>query len=140
MKYITILLAFLVMLSSSVAAQQSTLANAHIKCFANMTRYLFTVEMRKENPVLEQQRQRHEELSVEIGRKELNGSNFKFGVDYHLGSVREMVWGYQDIKLNCDDADAKSCDYEDWATHSVEEMSAIALKFYKRENCKLLLK
>ena len=141
MKHLTIILAFLMMLSSSVAAQVSTLANAHVKCFANMTHQLSSVDMRNENPLLEQQRQRHEELFMQIARKDLQSSNFTFGVDHYLGGYEQRVFDGQSAILYCDDeTEILHCDYEDWATYDIEEMSAIGLKFYERENCKLLLK
>ena len=84
-KNLTVLVAFLMCLSTQGNAQVSDEARAHIKCFANLTQGLFTVEMRKANPSLERQRQRHEELFMQIGRQNLKGSNFKFSIDHYLG-------------------------------------------------------
>ena len=139
MNRLTIIIAFLMTLSSPVAAQVSSLANAHVKCFANMTQGLFTVDIRNENPLLEQQRQRHEELFMQIARKDLQSSNFTFGVDHYLGGYEQRVFDGQMQKLNCDNENQYShC--SDWASKDYGELSAIGMKFYKRENCKLLLK
>tara|TARA_R110002050_G_scaffold138025_1_gene261759 strand:- start:50 stop:442 length:393 start_codon:yes stop_codon:yes gene_type:complete len=129
------------MLSSPVAAQVSTLARAHIKCFANMTHHLQTVDMRNRFTRLEQQRQRHEELFMEIARNDLKDTNQKFSIDHFLGGYEQRVFDGQSAILYCDDEKKLlHCDYEDWASHNMKEMSAIGLKYYERENCKLLLK
>ena len=139
LKNLTVLVAFLMCLSTQVNAQVSDEARAHIKCFANLTQGLFTPEMRKANPSLERQRQRHEELFMQIGRQNLKGSNFKFGVDHYLGGYEQRVFDGQTDKLRCDNPNHYGpC--TDWVTHSVELLSAIGMKFYERENCRILLK
>ena len=139
MKHFTILIAFLMCLSTQGNAQVSDEARAHIKCFANLTQGLFTVEMRKANPSLELQRQRHEELFMQIGRRNLKGSNFKFGVDHYLGGYQQRVFDGQTDKLRCDNPSHYGpC--TDWLTKSEELLSAIGMKFYERENCRILLK
>ena len=138
-KHLTILLAFLLGLSTQGNAQVSDEARAHIKCFANLTQGLFTVEMRKANPSLERQRQMHEELFIQIGRRNLKGSNFKFGVDHYLGGYEQRVFDGQTDKLRCDNPSHYGpC--TDWLTKSEELLSAIGMKFYERENCRILLK
>ena len=138
-KNLTVLVAFLMCLSTQGNAQVSDEARAHIKCFANLTQGLFTVEMRKANPSLERQRQRHEELFMQIGRQNLKVSNFKFGVDHYLGGYQQRVFDGQTDKLNCDNPNHYGpC--TDWVTNSVELLSAIGMKFYERENCRILLK
>ena len=139
MKHFTILIAFLMCLSTQGNAQVSDEARAHIKCFANLSQGLFTVEMRKANPSLERQRQRHEELFMQISRQNLIGSNFKFGVDHYLGGYQQRVYDGQTDKLLCDNPSHYGpC--TDWVTNSVELLSAIGMKFYERENCGLLIK
>jgi len=131
-------LAFLMGLSTQGNAQVSEEARAHIKCFANLTQGLFTPDMQKANPSLEQQRQRHEELFVEIGRKDIRGSNFKFGVDHFLGGYEQRVFDGQVNKLRCDDPNQYG-ECSNWHLKSQELLSAIGMKFYKRENCGILL-
>ena len=139
MKHVTALLAFLMCLSTQGNAQVSDEARAHIKCFANLTQGLFTVEMRKANPSLERQRQRHEELFMHIGRQNLKGSNFKFGVDHYLGGYEQRVFDGQTDKLRCDNPNHYGpC--ADWLTKSEVLLSSIGMKFYERENCRILLK
>ena len=139
MKHFTILVAFLMSLSTQGNAQVSEEARAHIKCFANLTQGLFTPEMRKANPSLERQRQMHEELFMQIGRRNLKGSNFKFGVDHYLGGYEQRVFDGQTDKLKCDNPSHYGpC--IDWHTKSEELLSAIGMKFYERENCRILLK
>ena len=138
-KHLTILLAFLMSLSTQGNAQISEEARAHIKCFANLTLGLFTPEMQKANPSLERQRQMHEELFMQIGRRNLKGSNFKFGVDHYLGGYEQRVFDGQTDKLRCDNPSHYGpC--TDWLTKSEELLSAIGMKFYERENCRILLK
>lgn len=139
MKHLTILIALLMSLSTQGNAQVSEEARAHIKCFANLTQGLFTPEMRKANPSLERQRQMHEELFMQIGRRNLKGSNFKFGVDHYLGGYEQRVFDGQTDKLRCDNPSHYGpC--TDWLTKSEELLSAIGMKFYERENCRILLK
>ena len=138
-KHMTILLAFLMSLSTQGNAQVSEEARAHIKCFANLTQGLFTPEMQKANPSLERQRQKHEELFMQIGRRNLKGANFKFGVDHYLGGYEQRVFDGQTDKLRCDNPSHYGpC--TDWLTKSEELLSAIGMKFYERENCGLLVK
>ena len=138
-KNLTVLVAFLMCLSTQGNAQVSDEATAHIKCFANLAQGLFTAEMRKANPSLERQRQRHEELFMQIGRQNLKGSNFKFGVDHYLGGYEQRVFDGQTDKLRCDNPNHYGpCN--DWLTKSEELLSAIGMKFYERENCGILLK
>ena len=138
-KHLTILLAFLMSLSTQGNAQVSEEARAHIKCFANLTQGLFTPEMQKANPSLERQRQMHEELFMQIGRRNLKGANFKFGVDHYLGGYEQRVFDGQTDKLRCDNPNHYGpC--TDWLTKSEELLSAIGIKFYERENCRILLK
>lgn len=77
---------FIVALASPAQTQVSGEATAHVKCFANLSQALFTSAQRKENPRLEAQRQEHERQFVKIGRKDLAGADFEFGVDHYLGS------------------------------------------------------
>jgi hypothetical protein len=126
-------------LSTQGNAQISEEARAHIKCFANLTQGLFTPEMQKANPSLERQRQKHEELFMQIGRRNLKGASFKFGVDHYLGGYEQRVFDGQTDKLRCDNPSHYGpC--TDWLTKSEELLSAIGMKFYERENCRLLLK
>jgi len=99
-----IAIALLVFFSNQAMAQVSDEARAHVKCFANLTQALFTPEIQKANPSLEKQRQRHEELFVEIGRRDLKGSNFKFGVDHYLGGYEQRTFDGQINRLRCDNS------------------------------------
>lgn len=120
-------------------AQVSDEARAHVKCFANLTQALFTPEIQKANPSLEKQRQRHEELFVEIGRRDLKGSNFKFGVDHYLGGYEQRTFDGQINRLRCDNSNQIG-ECNDWATKGIELLSAIGMKFYNRENCGILIR
>jgi hypothetical protein len=139
MKRISIAVAFCMSLALPVSAQVSDEARAHIKCFANLTQGLFTPEMQKANPSLERQRQRHEELFVEIGRRNLKDSNLKFGADHYLGGYEQRMFDDQINKLRCDNP-SQYGECTDWLTKSEKLLSAIGMKFYERENCEVLLR
>jgi hypothetical protein len=134
-----IAIALLVFFSNQAMAQVSDEARAHVKCFANLTQALFTPEIQKANPSLEKQRQRHEELFVEIGRRDLKGSNFKFGVDHYLGGYEQRTFDGQINRLRCDNSNQIG-ECNDWTTKGIELLSAIGMKFYNRENCGILIR
>jgi hypothetical protein len=119
-----------------LAAFVSDEARAHIKCFANLSQALFTQDMRAANPDLEQQRQRHEELFMMLGRQELSDSNFKFGVDHFLGGYEQRVFDSQTQRLRCNNPGQIG---ECTEMYTTEVLSLFGMSFYERENCRLLL-
>ena len=128
-----------VVMASPAHTQVSDQATAHVKCFANLSQALFTDAQRKENPRLEAQRREHERQFVKIGRKDLAGADFEFGVDHYLGGYEQRVYDSQIQKLYCDNPSQYGhCDT--WASTDTSTLSKIGMKFYKRENCELLLK
>ena len=128
-----------VVLASPAQTQVSDEATAHVKCFANLSQALFTGAQRKENPRLETQRQEHERQFVKIGRKDLAGADFEFGVDHYLGGYQQRVYDNQIQKLYCDNpSHYGNCNT--WTSTDTSILSKIGMKFYKRENCELLLR
>jgi len=140
MSYFRVLsVVFIVALASPAQTQVSVEATAHVKCFANLSMALFTVAQRQENPALEAQRQEHERQFVKMGRKELAGADFEFGVDHYLGGYEQRVYDSQTQKLYCDNPSHYGhCDT--WASTANSILSTIGMKFYKQENCELLLR
>tara|TARA_R110000796_G_C14502798_1_gene429060 strand:- start:861 stop:1283 length:423 start_codon:yes stop_codon:yes gene_type:complete len=129
----------IVVIASPAQTQVSDEATAHVKCFANLSQALFTGVQRKENPGLEAQRQEHERQFVKIGRKDLAGADFEFGVDHYLGGYEQRVYDSQIQKLYCDNPSHYGhCD--SWASTDTSILSKIGMKFYKGENCELLLR
>jgi hypothetical protein len=129
----------LTLFSTTVGAQVSDEARAHIKCFANLSKGLFTVKMRDANPKLERQRQRHEESFMEIGRRDLQGTQHRFGIDHYLGGYEQRVYDSQSQKIYCDNPSHYGhCDA--WVSSDVSILSQVGMKFYERENCGLLLR
>ena len=114
-------------------------ARAHVKCFANLTQHLFTMEMRSENKNLEKMRQQHLELAIKEGRKEYSHQKNP-SVDFFLGGYVERVFRNQMAKLNCDNPNNYLEYCSNWISQDVKVLSKIGMKFYERENCKFLLK
>jgi len=136
---LSILAVLFVAAASPAHTQVSDEATAHVKCFANLSQALFTGAQRNENPRLEAQRQEHERQFVTIGRKDLAGADFEFGVDHYLGGYQQRVYDSQSQKLYCDNPSQYGhCDT--WASRDTSILSRIGMKFYKRENCELLLR
>ena len=133
----TLLIAFLMTLATQAGANE---AEAHIKCFANLSVHLFTVEMRDEKKELERKRQRHLELAVQAGRKRFKRYNDdKFGIDFFLGGYVERVFSGQKAKLYCDDPNNYTGYCQTWVSYETDILSKIGMKFYERENCALIL-
>ena len=128
MKRTSVASAFCMSFALPVTAQVSDEARAHIKCFASLTQGLFMPEMKKANSSLERQRQRHEELFIQIGRQNLKGSNFKFGIDHYLGGYEQRVFDSQIAKIQCDNPNP-SVQCTDWVTKPEKLLSAIGMKF-----------
>ena len=114
-------------------------SRAHIKCFANLSYHLFNEDFRKKYPELEKDRQRHLELGVEAGKREFQYGDYKFGIEFFLGGYVERVYSGQISKLQCDDPNLFLDYCANWVTHDTDTLSKIGLKFYNRENCRLLL-
>lgn len=126
-------------IASPAQTQVSDEATAHVKCFANLSPALRTGAQRKENPRLEAQRQEHERQFVKIGRKDLAGADFEFGMDHFLGGYEQRVFDSQVQKLYCDNpSHFGHCDTK--VSSDINVLSRIGMKFYKRENCELLLR
>jgi hypothetical protein len=132
----TIPIALMMTLATQAGAQET---RAQIKCFANLTQHLFTLEMQESNKKLERDRQRHLELAVDAGRKEFPHGH-KFGVDFYLGGYVERVFEGQMAKLKCNDANNFMNYCETWISSDIKVLSKIGMDFYRRENCALLLK
>ena len=136
---LSILAVLFVAAASPAHTQVSDEATAHVMCFANLSQALFTGTQRKENPRLEAQRQEHERRFVNMGRKDLAGADLEFGVDHFLGGYEQRVYDSQVQKLYCNNpSHLGHCD--NWVSSDVSVLSRIGMRFYKRENCELLLR
>ena len=133
-----IILSIIVMaLATQAAADQ---VREQVQCYANLSQYLFTVDMREKNNAWETKRQRHLALAVTEGRKIYLDRSDEFGVDFYLGGFVERVYQDQVAKLSCDDPTNYSSSCVKWVSLDPIVLSKIGLKFYEQENCETLLK
>lgn len=131
---------FTLLLAFSVTEVQASEARAQIKCFANLSYHLFDDGLRKKYPQLARDMQKHLQLGYEAGKREFRNASYDISLDFYLGGYVERVYKVQTAKIQCNNPNH----YQDycavWSSTSTQALSQIALKFYERENCKLLLR
>jgi hypothetical protein len=115
-------------------------ATAHISCYASLH---VVVEGKEESfPELNKKRLAHEQKYISTGLSDLQGRQDSFvrnGALYRLGKYAEYRERVQRQKIYCDNPNVYDhCESIVWST--IEEVNRLALKFYRMENCELLLK
>ena len=115
-------------------------ATAHISCYASLH---VLVEGNEESfPELNKKRLAHEQKYISTGLSDLQGRQDSFvrnGALYRLGKYAEHRERVQRQKIYCDNPNVYDhCESIVWST--IEEVNRLALKFYRMENCELLLK
>jgi hypothetical protein len=124
----------------AVTAAQANEARAQIKCFANLSYHLFDEDLRKKYPQLERDRQKHLRLGYEAGKRDFRNAGYDISLDFFLGGYVERVYKGQVAKIQCNNPNHYMDYCSDWSSQSTQTLSRNALKFYERENCKLLLR
>ena len=141
-KTLRVYLLFVSLIVASNANAMSDHTRAHIKCYANLSHFLFEGTSRVGK--WEQQRMLHWDLAVASGRKDLEASlvdDFRGGKDIYLGGYIQRVYDGQAQKLWCNDPSQYGyCPYEKLSSKDAAEHSKVGMEFYKSENCGLLLK
>ena len=141
MKYLYIFTAFLLTIGSQVGAGLiSQQATAHISCYASLD--VIVEGMEKSFPELNKKRLAHEKKYISTGLNDLKDSQDSFvrnGALYRLGKYAEYREYVQRQKIYCDNPDVyDKCEKSVWST--IAEVNRLAMKFYKMENCELLLR
>ena len=131
---------FAMLLFFSVAETQASEVRAQIKCFANLSYHLFDDDLRQKYPQLERDRQKHLRLGYEAGKREFRNGTHDINLDFFLGGYVERVYQGQVAKIQCNNPNHYMDYCADWSSQSTQTLSRNALKFYERENCKLLLR
>jgi hypothetical protein len=120
-----------------IISQQAT---AHISCYASLD---VIVEGNEESfPELNKKRLAHEQRYISTGLSDLNGSKGSFvrnGALYRLGKYAEYRENRQRQMIYCDNPDQFNQCLRMVST-DIKQIDRIAMKFYKRANCELLLK
>ena len=114
-------------------------ATAHISCYASLD---VIVEGKEEAfPELNTKRLAHEQEYISTGLSDLQGRQDSFvrnGSLYRLGKYAEFREWVQRQKIYCDNPNLlDQCESIVWST--IEQVNRLALKFYRMENCELLL-
>lgn len=130
---------FAVLLVFSFTEAKASEARAQVKCFANLSYHLFDDDLRKKYPQLERDRQKHLRLGYEAAKREFRNGTHDINLDFFLGGYVERVYQGQVAKIQCNNPNHYMDYCADWSSRSTQTLSRNALKFYERENCKLLL-
>ena len=134
------LIVLLTLLSSVAFGAHANEARAQIKCFANLSYHLFDDDVRKKYPQLERDRQKHLRLGYEAGKKEFRNGTHDINLDFFLGGYVERVYQGQVAKIQCNNPNHYMDYCSDWSSQNTQTISRNAIKFYERENCKLILR
>ena len=101
---------------------------------------MFDDDLRQKYPQLERDRQKHLRLGYEAGKREFRNGTHDINLDFFLGGYVERVYQGQVAKIQCNNPNHYMDYCADWSSQSTQTLSRNALKFYERENCKLLLR